>query len=267
MKNVYEVRWDREDTIVCKYSTTVFKTEHYHSRIEIYYALTDGIKAKINGEEYELKADSFVIADSFDVHVYDGSGKFLYLLIPDKYYESYKKLKGQRKLKQRFFDDINQTLPIKNILTQIYEANSKSNNFLQMEGLIKFLLGTILSYTDLIEEKTVGSYDTVKEILIFINNNFNQDLTLDYISSNLGYNRHYVSHVLSKVLSTSLNDYINGLRVEYFINNVGNTENISETAFKSGFQSLATFYRAFEKVYGCSPKKYLKNSRFVTNSL
>lgn len=267
MKKFYKMRQDIKDDIVCKYSSAVDKTERYHSHIEIHYALTDGITAKINGEEFELFLDTFVIADSFDVQSYDGKGEVLYLSIPDRYYESYKKLKGQRRLKQNYFTTKSQTLLIKSILTQIYEASQKSNNFLQMEGLIKYLLGTILSFTELIEEKSVGSNDTVKQLLLFINNNFNRDLTLDYISSSLGYNKHYISHVLSKTLSTSLNDYINGLRVDYFINNVDNTENISETAFKSGFQSLATFYRAFEKVHGCSPKKYLKNIHYNTNSL
>lgn len=261
------MRQDIKDDIVCKYSTAVDKTERYHSHIEIHYALTDGITAKINGEEFELFLDTFVIADSFDVQSYDGKGEVLYLSIPDRYYESYKKLKGQRRLKHNFFNDKNQSLLVKNILTQICEANQKNNNFLQMEGLIKYLLGTILSFTELVDKKSVGSNDTVKELLIFINDNFSQDLSLEYISTSLGYNKHYVSHLLSNALSTSLNDYINGLRVKYFINNVDNAENIKETAFKSGFQSLATFYRAFEKVCGCSPKKYLKNSCYSTNSL
>ena len=34
-------------------------------------------------------------------------------------------------------------------------------------------------------------------------------------------------------------------------------KSITECAFESGFQSLRTFYRAFEAEFGCSPRTFL----------
>ena len=263
MKNYYEIHRDSDNSITCLHSVAPFKKEHYHSKIEICYALTDGIEFMLNREIVKMKKDSLIIADSFDVHSTLGKGEYLTLIVPDVYFESYKQLKGTRTLSRKYFTDKDEVSKLYFIVQEIFKQNSADNtNYIQLEGLVKYLLGTIISFSGFTEEKLPTSYDTLKEVLIFINNNYRQELTLDKISSALGLNKHYVSHLMSKALDSSFNDYVNGLRVDYFANNIDSTENISKVALDSGFQSLATFYRAFDKIYGCSPKKFIdeKNS-------
>ena len=261
MEKVYQAYLDTSDDIKIEYSENVFKKKHYHSRIEVYYALTDGLSVNLNGKIYQMAQNSFVVVDSFDEHSFDGKGEFIYLLIPDKYFESYKKIRGDKFLRQQYFSGQKQALAVKSILDDISLAIEKEKtNFLKLEGLVKYLLGTVLSHTDFVESHSETSYDTAKEVLIFISNNFKNDLTLDVISQNLGYNKHYISHLFGKVVKKNLNDYVNGVRLRYFLDNIRNTDSVSEVAYQSGFKSLATFYRAFEKEYGCSPKKYLKTA-------
>ncbi|MBO5286443.1 MAG: helix-turn-helix transcriptional regulator [Clostridia bacterium] len=259
MKSIYQINQDLDNVIKCFVSTAPYEDEHYHSKIEIYYALTSGVKIMLNNKLYDMRKDSFVIADSFDVHSNYGNGEFMCLIIPDKYFESYKQIRSNRVLKQKYFDDALQVKKVYDILCDISTLSKNPDvNFLQLEGSVKYLLGTILSFTELVEGKTTTVYDTLKEVLIYINANYKENVTLDKISEGLGLNKHYISHLISKTLSQNLNDYINGLRINYFINNIEDTERIGEVAFESGFQSLATFYRAFEKVYACSPKKFIK---------
>ena len=262
MKSVYQVNQDLNNQIRC-FVTNVPYDEHYHSKIEIYYALTEGVKVMLNNRSYDMAKDSFIIADSFDVHSNYGTGDFLCLIIPDKYFETYKQIRGNRVLKQKYFDDKVQAKQVYNILNDVSKLSLTPDvNFLQLEGVVKYLLGTILSYTEFVDGKTTTSYDTLKDVLVYINANYKTNVSLDKISQNLGLNKHYVSHLIGKTLSQNLNDYINSLRINYFTNNIDNDERIGEVAFESGFQSLATFYRAFDKIYACSPKKYvaLKNS-------
>lgn len=259
MEKVYQSYLDTSDDIKIEYSSNVYKKQHYHSRIEVYYALTEGLFANVNGKVFQMEENSFIVVDSFDEHSFDGKGNFIYLLIPDKYFESYKKIRGDKTLRQQYFSDQKQALAIKSILEEISQAIVKDkNNFLKLEGLVKYLLGTVLSFTDFVDGNSETSYDTAKEVLIFISNNFKKGLTLDVLSQNLGYNKHYISHLFSRVVKKNLNDYVNDVRLQYFLDNVRDTDSISEFAYKSGFKSLATFYRAFEKKHGCSPKKYLK---------
>ncbi|MCQ2399454.1 MAG: AraC family transcriptional regulator [Clostridia bacterium] len=257
MKSVFQTWDDTHNLISCSIRNVPLAMDHYHSRIEMYYALTEGVTFRLNGDEIVMKKDSFLIADSFDAHSSTGDGEYLCLIISEKFFDTYKKARGQKTLKQKYFTDEKQTSRLYSILCEIKSlVDGGEYSFVQMEGLIKYLLGTVLSFTELVDVKASVSYDALKDVLVFINENFRDEISLDDVSKSLGLNRHYVSHLLGKSGSGSFNDYVNGLRVEYVVNNIGDADSVAQMAFESGFQSLATFYRAFEKVYGCSPKKF-----------
>lgn len=265
MKSIYEFYRDNDNLIICDKKRDPFPTEHYHSKVEIYYAVTDGLSVTLSGVTYNMKRDSFVFVDSFDVHSNSGSGEFINVIIPDMYFESYKKLRGGRTLKQKYFDDYASAKKVLSIITDLKDMTDMGDaNFLQLEGIVKYLLGTIVSFTEFEEEKKERG-DALKEILVFINDNYRTGITLDGISGKLGFNKHYVSHLLGRSLSENFNDYVNGLRIEYFVNNIDAEERIGKVAFDSGFSSMATFYRAFEKRFDCSPKKFVAlKSRGIT---
>ena len=74
-------------------------------------------------------------------------------------------------------------------------------------------------------------------------------------------------NLLSKTINIhadkNFNDYINGYRIEAFKLNVvapdANRFSLLAHAQESGFNSKATFYRAFKKAEGMSPSVYLSN--------
>ena len=61
MKNYYEIHRDSDNSITCIRSTAPFKKEHYHGKIEICYALTDGIEFMLNREIIKMKKDSLIM--------------------------------------------------------------------------------------------------------------------------------------------------------------------------------------------------------------
>lgn len=257
MKSIYEYHRDKDNLIKFVKRGNSYLTEHYHSKIELYYALSDGVVVCVNGVEYNMKKNSFIFVDSFDVHSNYGSGDFLNVIIPDIYFESYKKLRNGRTLKRKYFYEEAYASKVYSILSDLDDALSGGQtNFLQLDGIVGYLLGTIVSFTDFAEEKRERG-DALKEILVYINDNYRTAISLETISKKLGFNRHYVSHLLGKSLSANFNDYVNGLRIEYFVNNVDGEDRISKVAMESGFTSMATFYRAFEKRFDCSPKKFV----------
>ncbi len=86
------------------------------------------------------------------------------------------------------------------------------------------------------------------------------DLNLHELSQHLQTNTAMVSAAINKVFNQNFNDYINGLRIEEFIRLYqlnGEKYTLLSLAFESGFNSKATFNRAFKKIKGSSPKEYL----------
>lgn len=97
----------------------------------------------------------------------------------------------------------------------------------------------------------------------------NPEINLKQLASALHVPVESLSFLMNQTLNVSFRDYINQLRIEHIkkqmhhavekqqLNNKGmNTASILELALASGFNSQASFYRAFKKFVGLTPKQY-----------
>ena len=96
---------------------------------------------------------------------------------------------------------------------------------------------------------------TVEEQRLYLD----KDLTLSELATAVGTNRTYLSDYFSNVKHITFYDYINQLRItkksipmmqehpEYTLEHI---------ASESGFNSISTFRRAFNKLTGVSPSQY-----------
>lgn len=85
-------------------------------------------------------------------------------------------------------------------------------------------------------------------------------LTLADLSKQLGLNQNVLSHVINQGFGKNFNDFINEYRVAEVKEklNSQSAKNLSllGVAFECGFNSKATFNRAFKKIAGVSPKDF-----------
>lgn len=114
------------------------------------------------------------------------------------------------------------------------------------------------------EESTTSEYlnDKVESALVqYLNQErpwLNPSLTLQDLAIALNTNRTYLSGYFNKKLGTTFYDYLNNLRVNYACGLLLSDPNLSilQVGERSGFNSLSTFRRSFEKHKGCTPAKY-----------
>jgi len=82
----------------------------------------------------------------------------------------------------------------------------------------------------------------------------NPKLKLGDMAAIVGTNRTYLSRHLNDVLHTTFYDYVNGLRLDYAVQQMKQTDyGITAIAQMSGFNSYSTFRRIFIAKYGNSP--------------
>ncbi len=256
MRAVYEGHRDNDNEIRCFYNEEAWFL-HFHSNVEIMYSDSDEKYVSVNGERVNLKRGEFCFVDSFDEHDNSGAGRHLILLIPLAYLENFNNLKKNGRLKNNFFKDENGE-----ILRAMEDImHSLSKNELIKQGLVDVLLGKIIEKTAITQEKFQSVSALAREIIVYINNNYRNKITLESLAKDLGYSKSHISHVINAGLNANLSTYLNRVRLQKFIEQLSlakSKKKVITLAFQCGFDSLQTFYRNFKKEYNCTPYDYYK---------
>lgn len=120
------------------------------------------------------------------------------------------------------------------------------------------------SVSSLSDEKGVKLYEKLEKLMrdehIYRQNNLN----VERLAILLGTNRTYLSQVINKHTNSSFTHYINTFRIDDAVRLLSDPDN--ETPLKAisadlGFNSIATFYSAFQASVGMSPSLYREKVR------
>lgn len=95
---------------------------------------------------------------------------------------------------------------------------------------------------------------TIEQGIKYINNHFNEQITIDDIAEYVGYSKFYFCRRFKDITGYTVTTYINMQKIRY-AKNMLNTSNMSinEIASKCGFNSVAYFSTTFKKYMGINP--------------
>jgi len=111
------------------------------------------------------------------------------------------------------------------------------------------------------------SNELVCNIIDYINNNINKEITIDELSLLFYFNKTYIMKKFKKELNITIHEYINTIRIYNSLIYFKDNNYILSIAFKNGFNSLEYFSEIFKKNIGVSTnvyKKYL-NDKYITD--
>lgn len=138
-----------------------------------------------------------------------------------------------------------------------------------VKASLKFNLGTIDLRSQSGEGEDASALDKnewgAKINSLFENEGLYKDagLTLTDVANRLQTNRNIVSGVINQEFRMNFNDFVNKKRVEAVIKRLERLEHKKSTllgiALDCGFNSKATFNRAFKKQIGLTPKQFIKS--------
>lgn len=125
---------------------------------------------------------------------------------------------------------------------------------------IRRLLAELLNYKELSE---ASSDDLLREkILLFIKENYADDIMLIDLSEFLGVTPKYCSALFAKLIDSNFKEYLNRFRVEQAAQIMQKSPDIpvSDLASAVGFNSSSSFIRVFRQHMGITPGKYLREN-------
>ena len=102
------------------------------------------------------------------------------------------------------------------------------------------------------------SNSLVCDILEYINNNINKEITVDELVNRFYYDRTYIMKRFKKEIGVKIHDYINIIRIMNSLEFFKYNNYILSIALKNGYSSIEYYSEVFKKIIGVNPLKYRK---------
>lgn len=167
---------------------------------------------------------------------------------------------------------------IGNILTEEGKQKLKRNTYLHrlpLESMEKNFdyqacdeLGRIISSYIVMLMETYPPCDTqqnpiIKNIKTYLLSNLEYDLKSSDVSAIFHYNEVYIGRLFKEQTGKTIKEYLTEERIKLAKKLLKSQVNVTETAIKTGFNSLSYFNRIFKKFTGLTPNEY-KNTFIAT---
>lgn len=110
------------------------------------------------------------------------------------------------------------------------------------------------------EQNTPGkkNYDRVlyRQLMEYIEEHVEEDLSLEKIASEFFVSKYHIAHVFKDNTGLSIHQFITKKRLDLCRDAIQSKMSITEAYQMFGFGDYSSFYRAFKKEYGISPKDF-----------
>ena len=94
------------------------------------------------------------------------------------------------------------------------------------------------------------------DILEYIDNNINKEITIDELSYIFFFDKYYIMKLFKKELKITIVNYINSMRVYNSLKEYKYDNQIMRIALNNGFNSLEYYSETFKQTTKVSPREY-----------
>ena len=98
----------------------------------------------------------------------------------------------------------------------------------------------------------------IKLSLKYIEQNLKTDITADELADMANYSAGHFCRLFAGEMDSTVASYILKRRLDHALAEIASGRKAIGVVLEYGFDTYAGFYKAFVKMYGCSPKRYLK---------
>ena len=245
---------------------------HSHNYHELYFLVSGSRKYFVGHTIYDVSPGDIVIIPQNELHRTSGgvAGYERYALyFSDALTEDFKKEMGNE-----FFEKIlklgSVNLPgyakekVFSLLKEIEQEQRKSDEFssLVIKRALYNIFITILRHGSKIKQNSNKKIDAIEQALIYINENYAQDLSLSSVAKISYMEETYFSKRFKKLTGFGFSEYLTHTRIKVAEELLKNSDlSINEISDQCGFSGSNYFGDLFKKINGISPSAYRKSVR------
>ena len=137
------------------------------------------------------------------------------------------------------------------------------NTMFSLKEIKEYYLQFFTNISKILAEKSVYATDnTIEKMKIYIERNYQKDLTIEFISSLLYMNRSYLSHLFKEKTGDTFINYVNSVRLLKAKQLLKDTDKKLYTIAKAvGYDNVKYFFRVFKRYEKVTPEQYRSNFR------
>lgn len=251
---------------------------HIHDCYELYYSVSGGKQFLIDNKLYTIYPGDLFVINQYEPHhltqidqeiheriVISISHEFLTALSTSQtdlthcftnHPKSFNhKFSLSNEYQKRFLYYVNKILSAHDYGGDIIEKCA-------FQELMLFINTVYSQNIDDTSENTFKYNKQVNDILSYINNNIEHNITIEELSNHFYLSTSYICRIFKATTGTTIVKYITARRISIAKTLLANGLSVTDTFLQCGFNDYSNFVRAFTKAVGISPKKYsqLSNS-------
>ena len=226
---------------------------HLHRSYELLRLKSGKLMATVDGRDFLMKPGDLILILPYEIHSYTNLGGAqcqVNVFSPD-YIEEFHKMTAKKAL----------DCPVFHLEDQVFFHMEKhlfidSSKPLYCKSCLYYIAARLLDMSRLSPRKAPSS-DLLHQILIYVQEHYLEELTLQDLAVHLGYNRMYISRFINSHLNLSFTDLVNQHRINFGAHLLKTTDApVSDIAFACGYNSLRSFNRCFKEIQHMTPREY-----------
>ena len=205
-------REHQNELFIQNYTNLSVNYFHFHSLIEILFVREGTVDVCIGENNKSLSAGEIAVATSFEPHSFysDRRVNADILFIPTYLCEDFSLAMKNKKLFEPFFSGAD----AEGIIASIEAISRGGLDRIEEKGHVYLILGAVLRRAKPTESVERTDADLGSKLLLYVNENFREDVSLEQIAADLGYSSNYISKSFRATFNIGIKQYITTVRLK-----------------------------------------------------